>query len=172
LTAKQQFLRDLMGKADLLHEDASHRRPYWRERKAGRLRSTPLSNEDVVRQFIALVDELETAGYFEKRFGKDCVDDSYGDGPSRLIQRELGVEEVWPLGAARLVGDIDLLFDVIELPHDLVARPLRRDSHGFGGCGWHHESFEIEPGRLVYRWRLNKNTGPKRSRSPIIGGGR
>jgi hypothetical protein len=39
LTAKQQFLRDLMGKADLLHEDASHRRPYWRERKTGRRRA-------------------------------------------------------------------------------------------------------------------------------------
>ena len=28
MTAKQQFLRDLMGKADQLREDASHRRPY------------------------------------------------------------------------------------------------------------------------------------------------
>jgi hypothetical protein len=115
-----------------------------------------LNSKDVVREFIALVDELETAGYFEKRFGKDCVDESYGDGPSRLIQRELGLEGVWPLGSARLVGDIDLLFDVIEVLHDLVARPLRRYSHRFGGCGWHHENFEIEPGRLVYRWRVNK----------------
>jgi hypothetical protein len=115
-----------------------------------------LNSKDVVREFIALVDELETAGYFEKRFGKNCVDESYGDGPSRLIQRELGLEGVWPLGSARLAGDIDLLFDVIEVLHDLVARPLRRYSHRFGGCGWHHENFEIEPGRLVYRWRVNK----------------
>ena len=55
LTAKQQFLRDLMGKADHLHEDAPHRRPYWRERKAGQRAAVVLSNAAAVREFIALI---------------------------------------------------------------------------------------------------------------------
>jgi hypothetical protein len=156
LTAKQQFLRDLMGRADLLHEDASHRRPYWRERKAGQRNVVVLSAEAVVREFVALANEFEELGYFEKRFGKDCVDDSYGDRPSQLIERELGIDGLWPLTSSRLVEDLDLFFDVIEVLHDLAARPLTRYFHSYSGCGWHHQGFDIESGRVVYRWRVNK----------------
>lgn len=156
MTARQQFLRDLMGKADHLREDSSHRRPYWRERKAGQRTVVVLDNMVVVREFIALVDELDDAGYFEKHFGKDCVDDPRGNVPETLIERELGVESLWPLEQRRLVADMDLFFDVVELLHDLISRPLTRSPHNYGGCGWHHENFEIEPGRVVYRWRVNK----------------
>jgi hypothetical protein len=150
LTAKQQFLRDLMGKVDQLREDSPHRRPYWRERKAG------LDNAAMVRKFIALVDELDDTGYFEKRFGKDCVDDPRGNVPEKLIEQELGVESLWPLEQRRLVADMDLFFDVVELLHDLVSRPLTRWPHNYCECGWHHANFETEPGRVVYRWRVNK----------------
>lgn len=156
LTAKQQFLRDLMSKADHLHEDGSHRRPYWRERKAGQRHNVVLGKSAVVREFIALMGEIENAGYFEKRFGKDCVDDPYGDGPSQLIERELGVDDLWPLPQQHLVDDIDLFLDVVEMLHDVVARPQTRSLHSYAGCGWHHGHFEIEPARIVYRWRVNK----------------
>jgi hypothetical protein len=76
--------------------------------------------------------------------------------PETLIERELGVESLWPLEQRRLVADMDLFFDVVELLHDLVSRPLTRSLHDYGGCGWHHGNFEIEPGRVVYRWRVNK----------------
>ena len=56
----------------------------------------------------------------------------------------------------RLSDDMDLFFDVVELLHDLVSRPLTRWYHGYGECGWHYGDFEIEPGRVVYRWRVNK----------------
>jgi hypothetical protein len=156
MTANQQFLRDLMSKADQLREDASHRRPYWRERQAGQRAVVVLNNAAVVHEFIALVDELDDAGYFEKRFGKDCVDDQRGDVPDTLIARELGVEGLWPLEQRRLVDDMDLFFDVVELLHDLISRPLTRSWHPYCECGWHHGDFEIEPGRVVYRWRVNK----------------
>lgn len=156
LTTREQFLRDLMGKADQLQEDTSHRRPYWRERKAGQRTVMVLDNAAVVREFIALVGELDDSGYFEKRFGKDCVDDARGDVPDVLIQRELGVEGLWPLEHRRLVDDMDLFFDVVELLHDHVSRPLTRSWHGYCECGWHHAIFEIESGRVLYRWRVNK----------------
>jgi hypothetical protein len=156
LTPREQFLRDLMRNADQLREDTSHRRPYWRERKAGHRRVVVLDNAAVVREFIALVNELDDAGYFEKRFGKDCVDDTRGDVPDVLIQRELGVDGLWPLEHRRLADDMDLFFDVVELLYDLVSRPFTRFRHGYGDCGWHHANFEIEPGRVVYRWRVNK----------------
>ncbi|MBB1158093.1 hypothetical protein [Amycolatopsis dendrobii] len=156
LTAKQQFLRDLMGNADRLHEDDSHRRPYWRERMSGQRRNEAVTREDTVRDFVELVNELEDAGYFERQFGKDCVDDSYADRPALLIKRALGVDDLWPLPVAALAEDLDLFFDLIEFLHDSVARPLRRWMHSYGGCGWHHGSFELESGRIAYRWRVNK----------------
>jgi hypothetical protein len=156
LTPREQFLRDLMRKADQLQEDTSHRRPYWRERKAGQRTVVVLDNAAVVREFIVLVNELDDSGYFEKRFGKDCVDDPRGDVPDVLIHRELGVEGLWPLEHRRLVDDMDLFLDIVELLHDLVSRPLARWHHDYSGCGWHHVNFEIEPGRVVYRWRVNK----------------
>jgi hypothetical protein len=153
---RQKFLRDLMNEADQLAEDGSHRRPYWRERKAGQRAVAVLDRPAVVREFISLVGEFEEAGYFEKRFGKDCVDDprDYSAGP--LLHRELGVEGLWPLRPNLLTKDIDLFFDVIEFLHDQVARPTSRYFHSFSGCGWHNETFEVKPGRVAYRWRVNK----------------
>lgn len=156
MTVKQQFLRDLIVNADLLNEDPPHRRPYWSERKTGPRTARALTRKEAVREFVSLVVELEMLGYFEKRFGKDCIDDPYGDRPARWIERELGVADLWPLRADRLVHDHDLFFDVVELLHDSAARPLRRWLHSYGECGWHNELFEIEPGRLAYRWRVNK----------------
>jgi hypothetical protein len=123
MTAGQQFLCDLIGKADQLREDSSPRRPYWRERKTGQRTVVVLDDVAVVREFIALTNELDDTGYFEKRFGKDCVDDPRGNVPEMLIERELGVEGLWPLEQSRLVADMDLYFDVVELLHDLVSRP-------------------------------------------------
>ncbi|MBQ0901310.1 hypothetical protein [Micromonospora sp. U21] len=156
LTARQQFLRNLLSNADQLHEDGSWRRPYWRERKAGQRHSAVLSETAAIREFVHLVNELDGAGYFENRFGKDCVDDPRDDSADALFERELGVKQVWPLNQTTLGGDIDLFFDVVELLHDHVSLPTTRRLHNYAGCGWHHVTFEAEPGRMVYRWRVNK----------------
>lgn len=156
LTSKQRFLRDLMQNAELLREDASHRKPYWSQRKNG-MRAELARQGVVVRGFVELVEELERKGYFEKRFGKDCVDDRYsGVDPSSVIERAIGVGDLWPLKADRLSDDLDLFCDVVEVLHDLVARPTDRTFHSYSGCGWHHSDFSIEAGRRVYRWQVNK----------------
>ncbi|MBL6275410.1 hypothetical protein JMF97_04455 [Micromonospora fiedleri] len=156
LTARQQFLRNLLSNADHLREDGPWRRPYWRERKAGQYHSIALSETAVIREFVRLVNELDNAGYFENKFGKDCVDDPRDDEPDALFERELGVERVWPLNQATLVEDIDLFFDIVELLHDHASLPTTRWLHNYAGCGWHHMTFEADPGRIVYRWRVNK----------------
>ncbi|MGW4826346.1 hypothetical protein ACWEOG_02100 [Amycolatopsis japonica] len=156
MTARQRFLREILGNADALREDLTHRRPYWRQRRDGRRAAPALSVEQTVREFIALVHELERKGYLEKRFGKDCVDDPYEAVPALVIARELGVQGMWPLAPAEFEDNLDLFFDVVELFHDLMARPTSRWEHGFSSCGWHHQEFDIESGRVVYRWRVNK----------------
>jgi hypothetical protein len=115
-----------------------------------------LSKVTVVHEFIVLMCELENAGYFEKRFGKGCIDEPTEQGPAMLIECELGIGNLWPLSEVRLANDMDLFFDVVEVLHDLVARPQRRWWHDYSRCGWHHDSFDIESGRVVYRWRVNK----------------
>lgn len=155
LTNRQDFLRKLLGNAGRLREDASHRRPYWSQRKTGSP-GAPAKRVSTVRQFVGLVRELDDRGYFEKRFGKDCVDDPSEVDPSAVIEHEIGVEGLWPLDVDRLDGDLDLWYDTVEVLHDLIARPETRTYHSYSGCGWHHSRFSIEAGRGVYRWRVNQ----------------
>ena len=154
-TEKQLFLRELMDGADHLLEDPA-RRPYWRERHGPSEGTPALDAASFSREFVALIGELEDYGYFAKRFGKDCVDDPYGDLPAQVIRRELRLNVAWPLDPAELVVDQSALFDVIELLHDLAARPRTRSLHSYGGCGWHYSSYDIQTGRQVYRWRVNR----------------
>lgn len=156
LTAKQRYLRELLASADQLREEGMHRRPYWRERKAGHIARGPIARGSVVREFVRLIHEFDDAGYLESRFGKDCVDDPRDDTAVLLFQRELGVDDAWPLDQDRLAENLDLFFDVVELLHDHVSRPTTRTLHPYAGCGWHHGSFQGEPGRVAYRWRVNK----------------
>jgi hypothetical protein len=154
LTAEQDFLRILMTSADRLREDSAHRKPYWSQRKS----SAParhVRQESTVRQYVSLVHEFDARGYFEKRFGKDCVDDPSSIDPSAVIEHEIGMPDLWPLSVHQLT-DADVFCDVIEVLHDLIARPGSRSGHSYGGCGWHHSDFSIETGRAVYRWRVNK----------------
>lgn len=45
--------------------------------------------------------------------------------------------------------------DVVEVLHDLVARPRDRWLHNYDGCGWHHRDFSLDAGRVLHRWRVN-----------------
>jgi hypothetical protein len=51
--------------------------------------------------------------------------------------------------------DDDAWFGLIEVVHDLVARPRTRQWHDWDQCGWHYSDFAIEPARLLYRYRVN-----------------
>jgi hypothetical protein len=46
-----------------------------------------------------------------------------------VIERAIGVGDLWPLKADRLSDDLDLFCDVVEVLHDLVARPTDRTYH-------------------------------------------
>lgn len=114
--------------------------------------------------FAGAVARLDAAGYFEDAFGSTCVD-SRDQNPDREGQRWLaeavGREaELWPLARAgesvdnELTWDDELLFDVIEALHDVVARPRRRTWHEHGQ-EWDYSDFARRPGQAVYRWRVN-----------------
>jgi hypothetical protein len=88
--------------------------------------------------------------------GLTDTDDAAEIDPSELLERELDVPDLWPLNAKRLSEDTDLFCDVVEVLHDLVARPRARWFHGYSGCGWHHSAFSLDAGQVLYRWRVKR----------------
>lgn len=155
LDDRKKFLLNLLRRGSSLKEVTTDRAPYWSERRYSRRPGT-VSERTTVREFIRVIEELDRRGYFEKSFDKDCVDAPAEVDPSALLEREIGVADLWPLKLDPLIDHHDHFCDVVEVLHDLVARPRARHFHPYAGCGWHHSAFSLEAGRVLYRWRVNK----------------
>lgn len=151
----RRYLVDLLKAADSYPYEVQ-RRPYRSQRGQARGVTPPLSQPAVVARFTSLIIDLDERGYFERSFQKDCVDDPRSIDPSVIIEGEIGVPDVWPLSPDRLIADLDLFLDVIEVLGEFVAAPQARSPHPYGGCGWHHRDFDIQTGRDVYFWMINR----------------
>jgi hypothetical protein len=152
--SQEDFVRLLIRQSSQLAESTT-RAPYWLERRTGTSRGV-ITPATVVRQFVQMVSDLEGRGYFEQVFGKECTDDPSDVDPSSVLELHLGVANLWPLNISRLADDHDVLFGVVEVLHDLVSRPRSRSFHSWNQCGWHHSDFALEPGRRLYRWKVNR----------------
>jgi len=152
--SQEDFIRLLIRQSSQLPEP-THRAPYWPERRSGNARAA-ITLPTAVRQFVQLVSDLESRGYFEQIFQKDCPDDPSDVDPSSELEVRLGIADLWPLDITRLTDDQDVLFGVVEALHDLVSRPRSRSFHSWNECGWHHSDFALEPGRRLYRWKVNQ----------------
>jgi hypothetical protein len=154
LDDRHKYLVSLVRSADSLKQ-VTERAPYWSERKSGNAPGK-VSVLAAVREYVRLVSELVTKGYFERDFEKDCVDDPATVDPSDVIEEAIGVSGLWPLSASQLSDSLDTFYDVIEVLHDHVARPRTRSMHGYAGCGYHHGDFLASAGRELYVWRVNR----------------
>jgi hypothetical protein len=136
----------------------TERTPYWSERTkgtgGGRER---LDVSGVARRVVAIVQDLYSRGYFDRDLPFDCVDvpDRYRD-PGDYIEEHTGRTGFWPLRDSTLAADVDALFDVIEVFHDVAARPVDGSYHSWNECGWHYSVFNGELGRRIYRWAINR----------------
>jgi hypothetical protein len=133
-------------------------RPYWSKRKGAP--APAVSVEETMDGFVRLVDDLERRGYCERVVPGSCTDGHGGyfsEYASDQLENHLGVADLWPLGTSRPRWDEDLFFDLIEVLHDLVARPRSRTLHD--NCGWHYSNFAFEPARRLYRWQINRLLG-------------
>lgn len=151
---RTRFLEGLLARAPLLRA-AVAKTPYYSQRRSAAGGAPRITKEQFIRQFIRLIRDLEANGYLEQAFDKDCVDAPADVDPSELLEEALGVPDLWPLDVARIVESPTLALDLTEVFHDLVARPRDRSMHPYGGCGWHHSEFALQPGRQLYRWRVN-----------------
>jgi hypothetical protein len=103
-----------------------------------------------------LIEEFEANGYFVLTFGQVCVNHRPRPNSSPVLERRLGYDVFgWPLQHARGGWEFDHFCDLVEVLHDLVARPTSR-SYPYVGCGWHYSNFSPGPARRLYRWRVNR----------------
>ena len=157
------WVRDLLDRVDRLRE---YREPgpvfAVRRRHPGRPTApTRTLYEDIE----LLLHELRNGGYLDKQFPPPCVDDGtaaheddqeFGWDTALFdhIRAKISVLKLWPLPAG--AWNDDLLYSLIEVYHDLVARPRRRWNHDFNDCGWHYENFDTAAGRRIYRRLVNR----------------
>ena len=155
--SKRTYLHDLVAAAEAGKLPSPTKvAPYWPQRQASR-ESPVIGAENVRRTFTRLVAEFSANGYLESVFPSDCVDahDFVPVNESDLLEARLGIADLWPLDRSASSWDEDTFYGVIEVFHDLVARPRRRSYHDYSNCGWHYEEFVIEPARQLYRARVN-----------------
>jgi hypothetical protein len=131
-------------------------RRYYRERLNPVQAATPIVDQDVGAALCAVLVDLDNHGYFDDAFGPSCCDeraDRAGAARS-LFEQLLGPETPWQWMPSSDGQDLDHVYDLVEVCHDVVSRPRTRTYHGY--CQeWDYDRFDRPTGRLVYVWRVN-----------------
>jgi hypothetical protein len=147
------WLIELADDADSLPQAGKPRR-YWSQRGSSEAPEAP-TFVTIVHRVRALIDQLTGEHLFARELGYDCVD---GNGesdssPALELETRVGKPDLWMKPDKEWTEDD--LCDVIEVFHDLAARPVRGWFHSFSGCGFHPERFHVKSGQELYRWRVN-----------------
>src|SRR5271166_3852858 len=145
--SQRAFVQSLIDQAEKTPQQED--RPIWPDRHhvvgpaemSDRRRQLP-------RAFTDLVTNFHDRGYFDRSFG-DSPDNL--DPDLVLAERLGGRPGLWPLQHAQ--WDEDTFYGLIEVLHDLVARP--RMSDRLAGL-WQAPFYAVEAGRRLYRWRVNR----------------
>jgi hypothetical protein len=149
------YVEDLLAYAPRLREHRTPR-PHWSARHGAAAATETLRNTVQLRDdFVRLIRSLRADGYLDRTLPKICVDDSDGVGgdPEAVFAERLGIPDLWPLKPHQWSEDV--FYDLIEVFHDLVARPRTRSYHSWNQYGWHYGDFATDIGRALYRWKVN-----------------
>ncbi|GAA3832768.1 hypothetical protein GCM10022226_62570 [Sphaerisporangium flaviroseum] len=151
---QRDWFTELLRRADELRQ-ASAPRAYWPQRRVGSSAHTESPLRDAHRDFTQIIATFESNGYLIEAFGQPCVDsDEELPDPADVIEHRLGIGGLWPLVPAD--WNEDTFYGLVEVFHDMVSRPRRRENHPFGACGWHYYEFHVVPGQILYRWKINQ----------------
>lgn len=151
---RREWLAELVARASELRH-AAEPRPYWPQRQGAGFSHDGSTKRDARRDFARIIGDFVDSGYLVEVFGEECVDDPNDlPDPSEVIDRRLGIPNLWPL--APETWDEDTFFGLIEVLHDLVSRPRTRRFHDWNMCGWHHSEFHNGPARILYRGKVNR----------------
>ncbi|MGH3365937.1 MAG: hypothetical protein ACRDOY_01900, partial [Nocardioidaceae bacterium] len=159
--AGRSWVNDLLAHLHKLREYTPPR-PYWPARRGAPAEQPVRTVATASQRFADLVGHLHTNGYLARDFAQPCVDEHTDEQGGRdlnaELQQRLGIEvehpTLWPLKPE--TWDTDTFYGLIEVFHDLVARPRSRWRHEFNDCGLHFEDFDTDAGRRVYRTLVNR----------------
>lgn len=136
-------------------------RPYWAARRVAPAKQPVRTVTSASERFVDLVGRLHADGYLARDFAEPCVDDPRDEQSGRDLNTELQQRRgapahpsLWPLQPE--AWDTDTFYGLVEVFHDLVARPRSRRRHEFNDCGLHFEDFDTDAGRRVYRALVNR----------------
>lgn len=140
------------------------RRPYWSQQRSRTSADRKLSLREVSRQIRDLIAEFEAKGYLAQAFGQYCIDSGdevgmLGSEPTVELHRQLGRDDLWPIGRYWEGYDLNDLCDVTEFVHDHLSRPMGRYYHSYGNCGTHYSRFRRELAQKLYRRQVNEILG-------------
>ena len=160
--AQRRALAILIRDSGQMQERRSPR-PYFAARRGQDLVTPagppgPAGPDLLRRTWPVIIDRLVSTGYLSKVAPKPCVDDTDPPPPvDQALEAEIrtrtGVPGLWPMRPND--WDDDLLLTMIEVVHDLVARPRERTWHRWDECGWHYGRFAIAPAQRLYRAQAN-----------------
>jgi len=122
--------------------------------------ATPDGEIDVQRSWRQMVMDLRLRGYLERAAPEGCNDNpphrDQDDRLNSITRARIGLRDIWPIITMRQRSNplpAEDFYRLVELVHDLLARPRRRQEHP--GCGWHYQEFAAEPAKALYRARVN-----------------
>lgn len=155
---QKKFLKELADHATSLPYKS--RAPYWTSKSAVTHTPDPSAFR---RGWYQIASALGTAGYFSMVTGDECPVSGDSDNDevkatmNRVLKERLGISYLWPpTFQNQLYKDDNVLYGVVEVLHDLAARPRRKTTHDEYGCKGHFLDHARVTGRAIYRWRVNE----------------
>lgn len=114
----------------------------------------------LLRVFRPVYSYFEKEGYFQEAFGYDCVDAGYtpgtlGSDMEAVVLLQLRKIGLWPVLSQLDNYSEDDLFDMLEFLHEHCSKPVEREYHSWGECGWHCSTFDRAPGQEEFREKVN-----------------
>ncbi|MDQ3964689.1 MAG: hypothetical protein M3277_12395 [Actinomycetota bacterium] len=136
------------------------RRTYYSARRGQNPAVTRFDLPQLRRLVSSTFTALEERYFFQQAFGYSCVDagevpGEMGSDINAYILRRLRKDEMWPLVKRVEQYSEEDIFDMIELLHDHVSKPIDGHYHDYAGCGWHYSSFDREAGQQTFRAEIN-----------------
>ncbi|PPK63328.1 hypothetical protein CLV40_12941 [Actinokineospora auranticolor] len=173
---KGEWLAALVEHAQRLPR-ATKPKPYFSQRGRERVEPSRLSLGETARRVRDLISDLERRGYLVQALGQNCVDTgeqfgTLGSAPWDELHRRLGRNDLLPIERWWSEYVLDDLCDVIEIIHDVIARPARAYFHNYGACGWHYQDFRTGVAQRLYRALVNEILGESNLGVALGEGGR
>ncbi|MDZ7994541.1 MAG: hypothetical protein RM022_024385 [Nostoc sp. EfeVER01] len=112
------------------------------------------------RLFRDIYLEFKSNDYFQEAFGYECVDEGEvagklgGDIEAQMF-RTLRKPNLWQIQDKCVNYSEDDFFDVIELLHDWISKPIDGFHHTYANCGWHYHTFDKKGGQKEFRDKIN-----------------